>query len=91
MNGTYFDLKMERRDFKLDLQGEFKNRTYGIFGHSGAGKTTLFSLLNGLQKPTSGKIILDGEVLVDTEKNIFVPPNKRGIGVFSRKNCSFPI
>jgi len=33
----------------------------GIIGPNGAGKTTLFSIISGFQKPTSGKIIFDGE------------------------------
>ncbi|MBE6691565.1 MAG: energy-coupling factor transporter ATPase [Ruminococcaceae bacterium] len=32
----------------------------GIIGHTGSGKSTLVQLLNGLEKPTSGKVMLDG-------------------------------
>ena len=35
----------------------------GIIGHTGSGKSTLVQLLNGLEKPTSGKVMLDGEGL----------------------------
>ena len=38
-------------------RGEF----IGIIGHTGSGKSTLMQQLNGLLKPTSGKILLDGE------------------------------
>ena len=37
-----------------------KNRTIGIVGESGAGKTTLFDIFTGLVKPQSGKIYIDG-------------------------------
>ena len=37
-------------------RGEF----IGIIGHTGSGKSTLMQHLNGLLKPTSGKILLDG-------------------------------
>ena len=38
-------------------RGEF----IGIIGHTGSGKSTLMQQLNGLLKPTSGQILLDGE------------------------------
>ena len=38
-------------------RGEF----VGIIGHTGSGKSTLIQQLNGLLKPTSGKVLLDGK------------------------------
>ncbi|WP_461201665.1 methionine ABC transporter ATP-binding protein [Anoxybacillus sp. TBDG-1] len=38
-------------------QGEI----FGIIGYSGAGKSSLIRLLNGLEKPTSGEVIVDGK------------------------------
>lgn len=38
-------------------RGEF----IGVIGHTGSGKSTLMQQLNGLLKPTSGKVLLDGE------------------------------
>lgn len=45
-------------DVNLDIkQGEI----FGIIGYSGAGKSTLIRLLNGLEKPTAGQIIVNGK------------------------------
>lgn len=38
-------------------------KVYAVFGESGAGKTTCLCLLGGLDRPTAGKICLDGEEL----------------------------
>lgn len=44
-----------------DINYEFeKGKTYAITGRSGTGKSTLLSLMAGLEKPTGGKIVYDG-------------------------------
>jgi len=42
----------------------------GLIGHTGSGKSTLVQLLNGLLKPTSGNIYLDGEDIWENPKDI---------------------
>ena len=45
-------------DISIDIaDGEF----IGIIGHTGSGKSTLIQHLNGLLKPDSGRILIDGE------------------------------
>ena len=41
----------------------------GLIGHTGSGKSTLVQLLNGLLKPQSGRVLLDG-------KDIWADPKK---------------
>ena len=54
--GTPFEHKaLDNVSFAVD-RGEF----IGIIGHTGSGKSTLMQQLNGLLKPTSGQILLDG-------------------------------
>ena len=42
----------------------------GIIGHTGSGKSTLVRLFNGLERPTSGVVVLDGENIWDKPKQI---------------------
>ena len=42
----------------------------GIIGHTGSGKSTLLKLMNGLLKPKSGRIYLDGEDIYKEKKNL---------------------
>lgn len=42
----------------------------GIIGHTGSGKSTMVRLFNGLERPTSGKILLDGADIWENPKNI---------------------
>ena len=54
--GTPFEHKaLDNVNFTVD-RGEF----IGIIGHTGSGKSTLMQQLNGLLKPTSGEVLLDG-------------------------------
>lgn len=47
-----------------------KGKITGLIGHTGSGKSTLVSLLNGLNKPTEGRILLDGIDIWEKPKEI---------------------
>ena len=62
--GTPFEhTALENINFTVH-RGEF----IGIIGHTGSGKSTLMQHLNGLLKPTSGKILLDGKDIWSDKK-----------------------
>ncbi len=64
--GTPFE-KIAVNDVNLEIgSGEF----VGIIGHTGSGKSTLIQHLNGLIKPTSGEILVDGLNIRDKKVNI---------------------
>ncbi len=64
--GTSFE-KTALDDVSFEIEsGEF----VGIIGHTGSGKSTLVQLLNGLLKPTDGKIYLDGKDIWEKPKQI---------------------
>ncbi len=47
-----------------------KGKITGLIGHTGSGKSTLVNLLNGLYKPTSGRVYLDGKDIWENPKEI---------------------
>ncbi len=59
-----------------------------LLGPSGCGKTTILRLVAGFENPTSGRIVVAGEVLVDS--GIFVAPEARGIGYVFQDFALFP-
>lgn len=64
--GTPFE-KTAVNNLSLSIEkGEF----IGIIGHTGSGKSTLVQMLNGLMKPTSGQVLLDGEDIWANPKDI---------------------
>ncbi len=44
-------------------------QVFGLIGHSGAGKSTLLRLINRLEEPTGGKIVVDGEEITALDAN----------------------
>ena len=64
--------------------------TIAVLGPNGAGKTTLLGGIAGLVAFDAGTVILDGDVLEDTETGVFVEPERRPIGVVFQDYLLFP-
>ena len=47
-----------------------KNKVTGVIGHTGSGKSTLVQMLNGILKPTEGKVLLDGKDIHENKKEL---------------------
>ncbi|MBE6781473.1 MAG: energy-coupling factor transporter ATPase [Ruminococcaceae bacterium] len=61
------DNKVAIKNLSFSLE---KGETLGIIGHTGSGKSTLVNHLNGLIKPTSGRVVLNGEDIWKNPKEI---------------------
>ncbi len=82
---------VEQSGFTLDLDVSMPGRgVTAIFGHSGSGKTTLLRCLAGLARPTQGRLVVNGEVWLDTERNVFLPTYKRPLGYVFQEASLFP-
>ena len=76
--------------FALDLALEAGPGITALFGRSGAGKSTVINAVGGLLHPDRGRVVIDGEVLLDTEDGIYVPPHKRRLGTVFQDARLFP-
>jgi len=72
-----------------DLNLDFKSGVLNLIsGPSGSGKTTLLNLIAGLEKPSSGLIVLDDIIQSNNDK--FVEPENRNIGFVFQDFALFP-
>ena len=61
-----------------------------LLGPSGCGKTTTLRCIAGLEWPDGGEIIIGGRTVVAPERGIFVPPERRGLGMVFQSYALWP-
>ena len=61
-----------------------------LFGPSGAGKSTIISAAAGLLRPDKCRIVIDGQVLADTASGVWLPPERRRMGLVFQDARLFP-
>ncbi|WP_458759474.1 molybdenum ABC transporter ATP-binding protein [Afipia sp. TerB] len=77
-------------EFRLDVSFESDSRVTGLFGASGAGKTSIINMIAGLIRPDRGTVKIDGATLDDTDTQTHVPPHRRRIGYVFQEARLFP-
>ena len=78
---TFEDGTVVLKGISLDI---YENEFVTLLGPSGCGKTTLLRILGGFLRPTEGKVLFDGEDIVN------VPPYRREINTVFQKYALFP-
>lgn len=86
----YVHCQKDYGSFRLDIALDICPSFTAIFGISGAGKTTLLNLISGLIPVDTGLIEWDGCILTDSNRNLHIPPHKRGIGYVFQDTRLFP-
>ena len=76
--------------FLLDVAFTAGKGVTALFGPSGAGKTSIVHVLAGLTRPDFGRVVLEGRAVLDTDKNLFLPPEKRRAGLVFQDARLFP-
>lgn len=84
------DVEKKLGEFSLSASFESEGRVTGLFGASGAGKSSLINMIAGLLRPDRGTIIIDGETVDDTAAGIHVPTWRRRIGYVFQDARLFP-
>ena len=68
-------------DVSVDIR---PNEFFALLGPSGCGKTTLLRMLAGFERPSAGRILIDGDDMAD------VPPNRRPVNMVFQSYAVFP-
>ena len=63
---------------------------FTLLGPSGCGKTTTLRLVAGLEEPDEGEIFLNGEPIAAPNRGIFLPPDKRKMGMVFQSYAIWP-
>lgn len=85
------DVHIDFDNHSLSTQLEVpESGTVGLFGKSGIGKSTLLKVISGLYRPHRGHLSLNGKIWNDNAHNIFLPAQKRSVGMVFQDFALFP-
>lgn len=88
LNNLYFNYPNQKagiENFSMELE---KGEIVALLGNSGSGKSTILRLIAGLEKPSSGMLIIDKERMFD--ENYYTAPQERGVGMIFQDYSLFP-
>ncbi|OYU40783.1 MAG: methionine ABC transporter ATP-binding protein [Pseudorhodobacter sp. PARRP1] len=78
-----FGTSVALHDITLSIK---RGEIVGLIGRSGAGKSTLIRILNGLDKPQSGQVVISGQDITDLDEQALQPIRRRIGMIFQHFN-----
>ena len=90
---SYLDFRASHRfstGFRLHAEFETDQLVTALCGPSGSGKTTILEMIAGLKQPQRGRIEVGRKVVLDRQRRIMVPPERRRIGFVFQDRRLFP-
>ncbi|MEM6571052.1 MAG: ATP-binding cassette domain-containing protein, partial [Planctomycetota bacterium] len=82
--------RVRRGGFDLQVEAALGATATGLFGPSGAGKSTLLLALAGLVRADALRLVVGGEVVVDTAARVAPPAHRRRVGLVFQDHRLFP-
>ena len=84
------DVRLALDRFELAVEHQVGPGVTGVFGASGAGKSSLLQTIAGLRRQARGRVAFGEDVWLDTRAGVFAPPERRGIGYVPQEGHLFP-
>ena len=84
------DIRKKLGKFTLDVSFETPGGVTGLLGASGSGKSMTLKCIAGIEKPDSGRIVLDGVTLFDSARRKSLTPQERKVGYLFQNYALFP-
>lgn len=83
-------IKKQLGSFALNVDFETDGGILALLGASGCGKSMTLKCIAGIEKPDSGRIVLNGRTLYDSRAGINLPPQQRRVGYLFQQYALFP-
>ena len=86
------ELRLRHRLGEIEISGELDvaSRLLALCGPSGSGKTSVLNMIAGLRRPDEGRIVIGGQILLDTSKGVDLPARARRLGYVFQEPRLFP-
>jgi len=88
--GLLVDIEKQLANFTLNIAFTVQQETLGLLGGSGSGKSMTLRCIAGVETPTQGRIVLNGQTLFDSEKRINIPSHQRKVSLVFQNYALFP-
>jgi molybdate transport system ATP-binding protein len=84
------DIQLPLDRFTLRVNHKSEAAAIVLFGPSGSGKTSLLEVIAGLRPASIGRIVVDGEPLIDSARIFSMKPERRRLGYVPQDSLLFP-
>jgi molybdate transport system ATP-binding protein len=90
MPALEIDVSGKAGAFPIRAQFSAPGGITGLFGPSGAGKTSVLKMIAGVLQPDNGRIAVEGRMFFDAAAGVNLPPERRAIGFVFQESRLFP-